>query len=314
VRSAAYPADRIELIYVDTDSTDGSREAAEKLGARVIHLKPERPSAAAARNAGLRAASYGLIHFLDGDTILNPSWPALAVDRICEPGVACVFGRREEVAARSTIFNFWAHHDWYVAPGPTESCAGDALFHRDVLEEAGGFDESLIAGEEPDLCYRIRSRCGMIVLSIDAPMTLHDMSMTRWRQYWRRCVRTGHSYAEVGAMHPHMRRRRFVRWRNLIYALGTPAALVSSAALWSPWPLLVWIAVVVIALARNTIRLRARVGTTGGSLLYALHLFLAKTPLAVGQFVYWYRWALGRGPQKLIEYRTSSRRPTHDSA
>ncbi len=300
-----YPSGRIELIYVDTDSTDDSCQIAEKLGAKVVRLKPQRPCAAIGRNAGFRAAAHELVHFLDGDTILNRSWLRQGAQAIRDPSMACVFGRREETAARSTIFNFWAHHDWYVAPGPAESCAGDALFRRDVLARAGGFDESLIAGEEPDLCHRIRRDFGLTILSLDHPMTLHDMSMTRWSQYWRRCVRTGHAYAEVGGRHPGMRRWRRARWRNLFYALGTPLFLGLSLGFWTPWPLVLWVALVALAILRNAIRLRPRVGTLGDAIKYSLHHYLAKTPSAVGQCIYWARSALGRRPQALIEYRTN---------
>jgi len=53
-----YPADRRELIYVDSGSTDGSCAAAEPLVDRVLAITPAHPTAAAGRNAGLRAARY----------------------------------------------------------------------------------------------------------------------------------------------------------------------------------------------------------------------------------------------------------------
>jgi glycosyltransferase involved in cell wall biosynthesis len=62
----------IELIYVDSNSHDGSPELAESLGATVLRVKPERPCAAIGRNAGWRAATALTILFLDGDTLLHP--------------------------------------------------------------------------------------------------------------------------------------------------------------------------------------------------------------------------------------------------
>jgi glycosyltransferase involved in cell wall biosynthesis len=307
VLASDYPKDQLELIYVDSDSTDDSCIRAEQRGARIIRIHPERPCAAIGRNAGFRAARHDLVQFLDGDTILNRDWLRRAAGAIENQSVACVFGRREEMAAHATIFNFWAHHDWYVPPGPADSCAGDVLFRRSVLEKAGGYDESLIAGEEPDLCYRIRTQQGLTILSLDEPMTLHDMGMTRWRQYWRRCMRTGHAYAEVGGRNAGMTRWRAARWRNLFYALGTPAAIMMSLVLWLPWPVVAWLAVVLAALGRNAYRMHDRVGSWSDALSYSLHHYLAKTPAAVGQCVYWFRAALNRGPQRLIEYRTPNR-------
>ena len=304
VLDADYPKDKLELIYVDTNSTDDSCANAEKLGAKVIKVNPLRPTAATARNPGWHAAKHDLIQFLDGDTILNPSWLRAGVAALADPDIACVFGHRDELAAADTIYNFWAHHDWYVPPGLADSCAGDALFRRDVLETANGYDESLIAGEEPDLCYRIRSEQHKIIMSIDLPMTQHDMGMTRFSQYWRRCMRTGHAFAEVGGRHRGMKRWRMNRWRNLFYGAGTPVAVGCSIALWHAWPILAWVALVMLAILRNACRLRPRQASFADALCYSAHHYLAKTPTAIGQCVYWFRSAFRRKPQRLIEYRT----------
>ena len=303
VLASDYPADRLEVVYVDSDSTDDSCACAERLGAKVVRLKPERPAAAIGRNAGFRLAKHELIQFLDGDTILDKSWLRQAAQVMSDPQVACVFGRREETAPTASIYNFWTHHDWYVSPGIAESCAGDALFRRAVLELAGGYDESLIAGEEPDLCHRIRRDHGMEIVCLDEPMTLHDIGMTRFGQYWRRCVRTGHAYAEVGGRHRGMRRWRATRWRILAHAVAAPLAVALSIGLRSMWPVGIWVLLVAAAVIRNALRLRGRVGSLRGALLYALHHHLSKTPMAIGQCTYWVRSWLGRAPQPLIEYR-----------
>lgn len=304
VRAADYPADVVQLIYVDTDSTDDSCERAQRLGATVVQIHPERPSAAAGRNAGLRAATSELVQFLDGDTILDRGWLKKAVGALRDSTLAGVFGRREEMAKDATIYNFWAHHDWYGSPGPAASCGGDVLFRKSALDAVGGYDESLIAGEEMDLCHRIRAKTGLGMYAVDASMTLHDMNMTRWRQYWRRCVRTGHAYAEVGGRYADLHRWRRARWRNLAYALATPVAVVASLAAWSPWPVVVWIALVGAAWIRNAWRMRSRLGSLGDALRYSASHYLAKTPTAIGQCSYWFRTAFKKPPQRLIEYRT----------
>ncbi len=67
---------------------------------------------------------------------------------------------------------------------------------RSVLVEVEGYDPGLSAGEEPELCRRLRAR-GYRIVHIDAPMTRHDLNMTRFSQYWRRAMRAGYAYAEV---------------------------------------------------------------------------------------------------------------------
>ncbi len=287
VRRADYPTDRIELIYVDTDSTDGSCAAAEELGAQVIAIRPERPSAAAARNAGLAAATHDLIQFLDGDTILNPSWLGEAVTALKDPTLACVFGRVEEVAPTASIYHFWAHHDWYVAPGPTEYCGGIAFFRKEVFRKVGPFDESLIAGEEPELCSRMREEQNLAIVSLDRPMVTHDIHMTHFSQYWRRCRRTGHAYAEVAHLCPGLRKWRRARWRNPCHVVAGVSAVGLSFGLQSFLPIALWVTLVTSAIIGNGLRLRSRVGTLRAAVLYSLHHYLAKLPMTVGQCDYW---------------------------
>ena len=185
----------VEIVYVDSASVDGSPARAAAMGAKVIAVHPKRPTAALGRNAGWRAASAEFVLFLDGDTILNPAFVKEALRNLDET-TAIVWGHRREINIQGSIYNRTLDLDWIYPPGITEFCGGDALMRRAVLEQVGGFDETLIAGEEPEMCRRIRSH-GWKIRHIDFPMTGHDLAMTKWSQYWRRATRAGYAYAEV---------------------------------------------------------------------------------------------------------------------
>jgi hypothetical protein len=64
----------------------------------------------------------------------------------------------------------------------------------------GGFDPTVIAGEEPELCVRLRAARWKIE-RLSAEMTLHDAAMTRFGQWWKRSIRAGHSFAEGAHRH-----------------------------------------------------------------------------------------------------------------
>jgi cellulose synthase/poly-beta-1,6-N-acetylglucosamine synthase-like glycosyltransferase len=298
-----YPEDCREVIYVDSGSTDGSRAVAEPLADRVLTVTSPYPTAAAGRNTGLPAARYDLVHFVDGDTVMHPAWLGKAVTALSDPTVCAVFGRVEEIEPRATIYNFWAHHDWYRPPGDAEATGGIALFRRDALVRVGGFDETLIAGEEPELCARLRRNGAGRIICLDEPMVRHDMNMTRFGQYWRRCMRTGHAYAEVSRMHPELHGWRRARVRNVVHTVAPVAALVLSLILRSPWPLVLWAVLIGTAMVRNAWRLRSRVGSLRGALLYSLHHYLAKMPMAIGQVRYWRSKSSRRQMPRLIEHR-----------
>ena len=301
------PGGPVEVIYVDSASTDGSPELARALGARVIGVQPERPSAALGRNAGWRAAHAPYVLFLDGDTILHPDFVAAALPHLDAPEVAIVWGHRREIAPDASLFNRVLDLDWIYAPGRTEFCGGDALVRREALEAVDGFDASLIAGEEPELCRRLRGH-GWMIEHIDAPMTGHDLAMTQWRQYWRRAFRAGHAYAEVSARY---RASGDPFWSDVVRAnqihgalvLGLPLlALVAALVLGAWWPL----AVAALALAALALRTAARVGWKSRDpvtrLLYGIHSHLQQVPILCGQLSY--RLDRRHGRQRaLIEYK-----------
>src|SRR3546814_4785829 len=70
------------------------------------------------------------------------------------------------------------------------------MFRGDALTEAKGYDPAIMAGEEPELCHRLRGR-GWRVWRIYSPMTILDADMHRPRQWWMRTVRSGFGYAQV---------------------------------------------------------------------------------------------------------------------
>lgn len=303
VREADYPPDRIELVYVDTDSTDNSCETAEQLGAKVVRIKPSRPSAAGARNAGFRSSSHDLVHFLDGDTILDRSWFRKATAVLNDPTIACTFGRREEIRPRATLYMRVASLDWHVPAGLAKYCGGDALFRRSVLEEVGGFNESLIAGEEPELCCRIRQN-GLTIWRCDEPMTQHDLNMSRFRQYWRRAVRSGWAYMVIAVV-CHADPERLWRRENVANVLEVSLwlALLVLSLVFRDWSYLaVWLGLLAVRTAWIARNVRDRTDGWGSSLLYAFNCQFMRIPLLVGQ-VRGMWFLLRRRPARLIEYK-----------
>ena len=192
-----YPQSSLDLIYVDSQSTDDSVDQAKHRNTRVFEVNPERPCASIGRNAGWRATDAEFILFLDGDTVLAPTFVRAALAAF-GPDMAVVFGNRREMATDQSVYNRVLDLDWVWPLGELDYCGGDALMRRDALVALDGYEETLIAGEEPDMCGRMRD-LDYRILHIDAEMTGHDMDMHTFSQYWRRAMRTGHAYSEVSA-------------------------------------------------------------------------------------------------------------------
>jgi len=298
-----------ELIYVDSNSNDGSPELAASYGAQVIVLNAQRTTAALGRNAGWRAAKGEFILFLDGDTILHPDFANAALaPMLQDPSIVAVWGHRREIHPEASIYNRILDLDWVYAPGIAEFCGGDVLMRRGALEEVGGYDAELIAGEEPEMCRRMRAR-GYRILHIDHPMTGHDLQITRFGQYWKHAARAGHAFAEISARFRASDDKFWdaERKRNLIrggFWMGSFvfAAAISAVRL-TILPLLIWIALLLVMSVRSAWKSRWKSQHRPALLLlYGIHSHLQQIPICVGQITYSLDQRRGNR-RTLIEYK-----------
>jgi len=285
-----------EIIYVDSGSTDGSAEAAKALGARVIDLDMAQPfTAARARNEGFRALKEkaDFVQFIDGDCTLDPTWMSQAAAFLTShPKAAVVCGRRREEHPGHSVYNRLCDQEWDTPVGIALACGGDALIRCDALAAVGGYRESLIAGEEPELCLRLR-QTGWEIHRIDAEMTLHDARMLRFSQWWKRSRRAGFAFAEGAWLHGNPPERHWVRETRRAVAWGILLPLSALVlALMNPtgWLLLTLYPAQVLRLSRQL----------GWSA--AFFVTLAKLPEALGVLEFHKNRLMGKRGA-LIEYK-----------
>ncbi len=305
------------IVYVDSGSTDGSVAFARSLGVTVVDLDLSRPfTMARGRNAGFRklgemapAARY--VQFVDGDCEVDHDWlatalPALAADE----GLAAVAGRRRERHPEASLYNWLCDMEWDTPVGAVAAVGGDAMFRVAAFAAVNGFDERMIAGEEGELCYRLRQG-GWRFLRLGAEMTRHDAAMARFSQWWKRTLRAGHAYAEGAHLHgagPERYNRKPVR-SSVIWGAAMPALLLAllGLSLWH-WGFAAAAGALVLLhllwLARMALTRRRRGKGWGECALYAWFCLLAKYPQALGIWKYQLnRWRGKRS--ELIEYKAA---------
>lgn len=291
------------VVYVDSGSTDASVAAARSHGADVVALDMSRPfTAARARNAGfarlMEIASPRYVQFIDGDCELSPGWIARAaafLDAHDDYAVAC--GRRREKFPERSVFNRQCDREWAAPAGEAESCGGDALMRANAFQAVQGFDASLIAGEEPELCLRLRER-GWRVMRLDEEMTRHDAAIATLSQWWKRAKRAGHAYAEVSAMHKMSPKRIWAHEprRALMWSAIAPLALLG--ALLHPAALLL-----LLAYPLQIARIALRDGGSAFAWADAALMTLGKFPEAQGVLEYRLNRMTGANA-RLIEYKS----------
>lgn len=225
-------ASGMEVVYVDSNSSDDSVAQAKQRGVHVVELDLSKPfTAARARNAGVQkllevSPDVRFLQFVDGDCELESRWVETALAAFeNEVDLVAVCGRRKERFPEATPYNLLCDLEWDTPIGEADACGGDALYRREAFEAVSGFDETLIAGEEPELCFRLRREGGKI-RRLDAPMTLHDADVHRFGQWWKRTVRSGHAAAEAWALHGSNGQTGMVRIAKsaLFYGLAAPLA------------------------------------------------------------------------------------------
>ncbi len=307
----------LPTIYVDSSSTDSSVLLAQGQGISVLELDPAKPiSASRARREGFRQLvdehpQLESVFFVDGDCIVDSTWPVTAETFLRQHvEVAALCGRLREQSPDDSLYNRLCDLEWDAPIGEVQVVGGIAVYRCSAYCEAGEFDPSIPAGEEPELCKRLRD-CGWKIWRLDAEMALHNADMTRFGQWWNRQVRTGYAGYDV--------ERRFqlgVFDRNLksacFWGLCLPfVAIIATLALTcfvSAWWAIGCLLAATLAVSLQTLRISRRMKSKGltlkQSLQFGFFTMVSKLPIALGIVQQVVATALGK-QARLVEYKTS---------
>jgi glycosyltransferase involved in cell wall biosynthesis len=295
-----------KIIYVDSGSTDNSVNAAQQLGVEVVSLDMALPfTAARARNLGFNQVlnahpEVRFVQFVDGDCIVYQQWLASALAFLeRHENVAVVCGRRKEIFPENSIYNTLCDVEWNTPIGEAKACGGDALMRVEALKAVNGYRADLIAGEEPELCVRLRS-AGWHVWRLDADMTQHDANIMHFRQWWRRSVRAGYAFAEGSRIHGTAPEFHWVAEsrRATIWAAVIPV-VVGICFFVNPIRGLGLLLIYPLQILRLTLKSSLPIKK---AFLHSVFLMLGKFPEQLGQFKFmWNQFRNKRG--QLIEYK-----------
>jgi glycosyltransferase involved in cell wall biosynthesis len=294
------------VVYVDSGSRDGSVQSARNLGIEVVELDLAIPfTAARARNAGFRrlrekVPGIRYVQYVDGDCEVRPDWPRSALVFLEAHGdVAVVCGRRRERYPERSVYNWLCDQEWNGPTGEVRACGGDAMMRVTAVEAAGGYRDDMIAGEEPELCVRLRA-AGWRVWRLPDEMTLHDAAMSRFGQWWRRAVRAGYAFAQGAYLHGAAPERHWV-WeshRAWLWGVWLPLICLAMSVVFPPWGLASWL-VFPLQILRQTVR---NSGPPGDRAELAFFQVLARFPEGWGQLRF-VRDRLFGTQARVVEYK-----------
>ncbi len=297
------------IVYVDSGSTDKSLSYAISIGVHALSLDMNRPfTAGRARNKGFffltkKYPELSYVQFIDGDCELLPHWIRLAGQELSVHQTwAIVAGTVQERYPGDSVYNMLCDIEWNVPAGEVMACGGIFMIRASAFVDIGGFDPSVIAGEEPELCYRLR-RAGWKIHRVNIPMALHDAAMTKFSQWWKRVVRGGHAYAQGCFLHgreqEHFRVRECARaW---LWGLAVPLVALGGVLYISRWYLMVLL-IYPLQFFRNYSGLRLRNIEKGLAFIYAFFMIIDKWPQLWGQLIF-IKTRMMRKTSTIIEHK-----------
>jgi GT2 family glycosyltransferase len=240
------------------------------------------------------------VQFIDGDCELNRDWPQQAIDYLdAHSDVCAVCGRRRERSPQDSIYNWLCDVEWDGPPGEVSSFFGDVMIRVAALQSVGGYRDDLIAGEEPELCVRLRA-AGWRIWRLPSEMTLHDAAMMHFGQWWHRTLRSGFAFAQGAHLHGAPPERHFV-WesrRARLWGLWLPLGCLAATFIFWPAGLLAWL-IYPLQVLRQIVR---NPGPASERATVAFFQVLGRFPEAIGQIQFHAKRLFGRRPS-LIEYK-----------
>ena len=185
-----YPKSNLEILLIDSNSTDKTAQIAAEYGAKVVSMPGNAP---AAYNFALKIANYDILAFIDSDAKVEKKWLKKLIPYMNDPKTAGVSGNIEtwntdNPWARSIgydIMSRYARLGNYTGRVATMNL----LFKRSVLNEVGGFDENFPSQYDTELGYRISSRGYRIAFERNA--ICYHFNRPTLRAYWKQQLQYG---------------------------------------------------------------------------------------------------------------------------
>jgi len=297
------------VVYVDSGSTDNSLVESENRNIECLSLDMSISfTAARARNEGAnylihKYPDLQFIQFIDGDCEIQPDWISKAQDFLENHNqYAVVCGRRRERYPENSVYNQLCDIEWNTPVGEALACGGDALIRIEAFKQVSGYREGLIAGEEPEMCFRLRT-AGWKIFRLDDEMTLHDAAMLSIFQWWKRAKRAGYAYANGYYLHgssiERFKKRELVS--IVVWSIFIPFFIAINLFL-SPL-LIILVVIYPIQVVRIALKPeQCKIESIKLRLLYASSHMLAKFPQFSGVVSFFINKYNGRSG-KLIEYK-----------
>lgn len=157
INNIDYPEEKIQIIFVDSNSNDNSLEIAKEYAHNIVSIRSKWPTAGEAFNAGILRAKFDFVHITAGDIFLHSDYLKKAILTLIEKeeisAVTGFFVENNE-SGWNRILGYRREEDTYNGDHYVDTPNG-GTFRKDVLIEVNGYDERIKKGQETEIGYRL---------------------------------------------------------------------------------------------------------------------------------------------------------------
>ncbi len=188
--SQDYPKEKVEILVIDACSTDKTPEIARQYTPKVFC---EPLNAAAAYNYAMKVASFNVLGFVDSDAKVEKNWLKKLIPRLGEPQIAGVSGaietwNNENPWARAIGYEIKSRYS-RIGKYTGRIATMNLILKKNVIEEAGGWDETFPSQYDTEFGYRLR-HLGYKIAYEPTAKCFHFNRPTL-RAYWRQQFQYG---------------------------------------------------------------------------------------------------------------------------
>lgn len=192
----------VQIILVDSGSTDRTVEIAEAVGADVVRISPQEFTFGRSLNVGVRAAKADLLLIASAHVYpVYPDWIERMLEPFADERIALVYGKQRGVAtsqfSEQQIFTHWyPEESQKIQDHPFCNNANSAI--RKALWNEHAYDESLPGLEDLEWAQWAFDQGYRIAYSAEAEI-IHVHSES-WQGIHKRYTREGMAFKQI---YPH---------------------------------------------------------------------------------------------------------------
>jgi GT2 family glycosyltransferase len=282
----------VEILLALAPSTDGTDAVVEKLAAedpRIRIVRNPQRHIPVGVNLGINAARYPIVIRIDAHTELPAGYTARGVAELERSGAAnlggimAATGKPGFQAAVAKAYNSRlglggaSYHAKDAEPGPAES-AYLGIMRTEAVRSIGGFDESVMRGEDWEMNFRLR-KAGHLVW-IDPRLKVTYWPRDHWRNLAKQFYATGVWRAEIVRRMGGRNPLRFFAPPALVVNLAVALLVAVLQVVGIVHGRLAWgLSLVYLGPAAYTLVLLGAAVTTSGSLMDRLRYVIVLTTM-----------------------------------